>query len=130
MSSILLYRHTYTSPGHGTISTIHPNELSSLLASAGPRTVHTTLQLARGASTVAVRQLDLLTPDERARWADLPNMRNVVATVRIPWRLRVGRSWDVLHVADERHQIMRACKWWSNVPKWQLWDFLEFLLRV
>ncbi|KAK8161062.1 hypothetical protein IWX90DRAFT_488456 [Phyllosticta citrichinensis] len=102
MTSILLYRHSYTHPGHGTISTIHPNELSSLLAAAGPRTVHTTLALPRGASTVAVRQLDLLMPDERARWADLPNMQNVVATVRIPWRLRVGRSWDVLHVVSER----------------------------
>ncbi|KAK8209892.1 hypothetical protein BKA81DRAFT_406607 [Phyllosticta paracitricarpa] len=80
MSSLLVYRHTYTSPGHSTISTMTPSELSSLLASSGPRTMHTTLQLPRGASTVAIRQIDLLTPNERDQYAEMPNMRNVVAT--------------------------------------------------
>ncbi|KAK7527088.1 uncharacterized protein IWZ02DRAFT_431109 [Phyllosticta citriasiana] len=102
MSYLLVYRHTYTSPGHSTISTMTPSELSSLLASSGPRTMHTTLQLPRGASTVAIRQIDLLTPNERDQYAEMPNMRNVVATVRIPWHLRVGRNWEILHVVSER----------------------------
>lgn len=100
-TTLLVFQHSYQSPGQSDISTMSSSALQSLLASRGPRTVHTTLPL-DGDATVTVRQADLLTPSERDTFGHLPNMRNVIATVRIPWRLRVGRRWDVLHVVSER----------------------------
>lgn len=100
-TTLLVFQHSYQSPGQSDISTMISSALQSLLASRGPRTVHTTLPL-DGDATVTVRQADLLTPSERETFGHLPNMRNVIATVRIPWRLRVGRRWDVLHVVSER----------------------------
>lgn len=58
----------------------------------GPDLQATEKAIPHNATTVTIRQRDLLTPSQKSRFAGYPNLEQNLATVSIPWSHRYHAS--------------------------------------